>query len=218
MPFKETYPCWTGRDDTAPFVPGRPAEVPRFQSLTALNEAMLCCTRCELAPGRIQVVRGAGPQSARVLFLGEAPGAREDEAGEPFIGSAGRLFTRLLEGAGMQRQDVYITNVVACRPPGNRAPRPREVLAHAPWLQEQLRLVRPEVVATLGRTALTWFIPGAKITELTGVPQYIPWGETRLRILPLFHPAAALRSPDRIPALESAFATLRRMLDEEGPV
>jgi uracil-DNA glycosylase len=205
--------CWRGRDDPRPFEPGVPERVARFRSLTALNEAMASCTRCDLAPARIQVVRGVGPRRARVLFLGEAPGAKEDEAGEPFVGSAGRLFSRLLAAAGLERNDVYITNVVACRPPKNRAPRSSEVKAHAPWLEEQIRLVQPEVVATLGRTALVYFMPGAKITQLTGLPQQLDWQARTLTLLPLYHPAAALRSPDLVPALESAFAVLRELLD-----
>lgn len=193
-------------------MPGLPPEVPHASSLKGLFSAMACCTRCDLAPGRTQVVAGVGPKRARVLFLGEAPGAREDEGGEPFVGAAGRLFTRLLEEAGISRSDVFITNVVACRPPKNRAPRPAEIRAHAPWLEQQIRLVAPDVIATLGRTALTYFLPGAKITELTGTPQTLAWNGRQVTLLPLFHPAAALRSPDRVPALEAGFAVLRRLL------
>lgn len=205
-------PCWTGKEDPRPFTPGIPAEVPRYRSIRTLNEEMACCTRCELAPGRTRVVRGVGARRARVLFLGEAPGASEDRAGEPFVGSAGRLLARLLEDADLERSDVYITNVVACRPPKNRTPRVSEVKAHAPWLEEQLRLVRPEVVVTLGRVALTYFIPKAKITQLSGRPQEVDWNGRTLRLLPLFHPAAALRAPDLLPRLEAGFAALRSML------
>src|SRR5690606_37479063 len=134
-------PCWTGKDDPRRFVPGIPDPVPRYRSVARLNAEMSCCTRCELAAGRTRVVKGVGPKRARVLFLGEAPGASEDRAGEPFVGSAGRLLDRLLERAGLERSDIYITNVVACRPPKNRTPRVSEVRAHAPWLEEQLRLV-----------------------------------------------------------------------------
>jgi uracil-DNA glycosylase len=204
--------CWTGKADPGPFVPGIPETVPRYRSVGTLNDEMACCTRCELAPGRTQVVRGVGARRARVLFLGEAPGASEDRAGEPFVGSAGRLLSRLLEEAGLDRSEVYITNVVACRPPKNRTPRVSEVKAHAPWLEEQLRLVRPEVVVTLGRVALTYFIPKAKITELSGSAQTVEWNGAELRLLPLFHPAAALRAPDLLPRLESGFAVLRSML------
>lgn len=205
-------PCWTGKDDPAPFVPGVPDPVPRFRSVAKLNAQMACCTRCELAPGRTQVVRGVGPKRARVFFLGEAPGASEDRAGEPFVGAAGRLLDRLLERASLARSDIYITNVVACRPPKNRTPRAGEVRAHAPWLEEQLRLVGPEVVVTLGRIALTYFIPKARITELSGQAQQVEWRGAALHLLPLFHPAAALRSPDLMPRLEAGFTVLKSML------
>lgn len=210
-------PCWKGKDDIAPLIPGVPERVGRFRSLATLNEAMSCCTRCDLAPGRTQVVRGVGPTRARVLFLGEAPGRQEDEGGEPFIGAAGRLFSRLLEPTGLRRSDVYITNVVACRPPANRAPKRSEIMAHAPWLDEQLRLVQPEVVATLGRVALTWFMPGAKVTELNGQPQRLTWQDRPLVLLPLFHPAAALRDPRRVPLLEGGFAVLGELLKSGAP-
>jgi uracil-DNA glycosylase len=204
----------SGRYERMPYLTGLPTTVPRLRSLPALNSAMCDCTRCALAEGRTRVVMGVGPRSARVFFLGEAPGAREDEAGEPFVGAAGRLFDRMLATAGVRRQDVYVTNVVACRPPGNRAPRPVEVRAHAPWLEEQIRLVRPEIIATLGRTALTYFVPNAKITELTGRPRSLVWQERIFTLLPLFHPAAALRSPNRLPLLESGFAMLRQLLED----
>jgi uracil-DNA glycosylase len=206
----------SGRYEGMPFLTGIPTTVPRLRSLPALNSAMCDCTRCALAEGRTRVVSGVGPRSARVFFLGEAPGAREDEAGEPFVGAAGRLFDRMLAMAGVRRHDVYVTNVVACRPPGNRAPRPVEIRAHAPWLEEQIRLVRPEIIATLGRTALTYFVPHAKITELTGLPRSLVWQERIFTLLPLFHPAAALRSPDRLPLLEAGFGVLRRLLEDDS--
>jgi uracil-DNA glycosylase len=207
--------CWKGKDDVEPFVPGLPAAVPRFRSVTRLNDEMACCTRCELALGRTQVVRGVGARRARVMFLGEAPGAKEDAAGEPFVGAAGRLFERLLGTAGLQRSDVYVSNVVACRPPANRTPRVREIRAHTPWLEEQIRLVRPGIVATLGRIALTWFLPDARITKLTGQPQILPWHGRSLTLLPLYHPAAALRARDLLPLLEEGFAVLRDLLEAE---
>ncbi|HEX6133034.1 MAG TPA: uracil-DNA glycosylase [Longimicrobiales bacterium] len=193
-------------------MPGLPESLPRYRSLRTLNAEMRCCTRCDLAPRRTQVVRGVGPKSARVLFLGEAPGASEDRAGEPFVGAAGRLLDRLLEQAGLERADVYITNVVACRPPQNRNPRAAEVRAHAPWLAEQLRIVGPEVVVTLGRIALLWFIPGAKVTELSGRVRDVEWNGRSVRLLPLFHPAAALRTRSLLPELEAGFAVLKSLL------
>lgn len=194
MPRKSTsQPCWRGKGDPYPFVPGIPLEVPRRRSLKQLYSEMACCTRCELATGRTQVVHGIGSASASVMFVGEAPGEKEDLAGEPFVGNAGRLLDRLLEDTGISRKAVFITNIVACRPPRNRTPRVKEVRAHAPWIEEQLRLVKPKLVVTLGRIALTYFVPKAKVSELRGVPQRITHGDRALVVLPTFHPSAVLR-------------------------
>lgn len=204
--------CWRGRGDSTPFVPGLPDAVPAARSLSALFEAMACCTRCDLAAGRTQVVPGVGPRRASVVLLGEAPGADEDRQGAPFVGRAGRLLDRLLDTAGLDRSEVFITNVVACRPPGNRTPRVREIRAHSPWLERQLRLVRPRLVVTLGRVALAYFVPGAKVTEVRGRPKTLEHGGLRLTILPTLHPAAALRAPDLLPSLEKDFGRLAKLL------
>jgi uracil-DNA glycosylase family 4 len=194
MPRKSTsLPCWRGKDDPSPFVPGIPAEVPRPRSLKQLFSAMTCCTRCELATGRTQVVHGIGSATASLMFVGEAPGEKEDLAGEPFVGNAGRLLDRLLEESGISRKSVFITNIVACRPPKNRTPKVKEVRAHAPWIEEQLRLVKPKLVVTLGRVALSYFVPKAKVSEIHGVPQRISHGGQALIVLPTFHPSAVLR-------------------------
>lgn len=206
--------CWRGRGDPTPFVPGLPDPVPSPRSLARLFDEMACCTRCDLARGRTQVVRGIGPRRASVFLLGEAPGAEEDRHGVPFVGRAGRLLDRLLSRAGVERRSVFITNVVACRPPGNRAPRAAEIRAHSPWLEHQLRLVRPRIVVTLGRIALGYFVPGAKVTEARGKPIRIDHAGRSLIILPTYHPAAALRSPDLLPALEADFGRLVDLLRE----
>lgn len=210
--------CWRGRGDPTPFVPGLPERIPRVESLGALFRSMACCTRCELAAGRTQVVVGVGSPHARVMFIGEAPGAEEDLRGEPFVGAAGRLFNRLLEENGFSRDEVFITNVVACRPPGNRTPRTREVRAHSPWLEEQLRLVDPDVLVTLGRIALTYFLPRAKVTEVRGMPQEVERNGRVIPLLPLFHPAAILRNREELlPRMEADFARLRPLLKATRP-
>ena len=129
---------------------------------------------------------------AHVMFVGEAPGASEDEQGLPFVGRAGKLLDQLLEEAGLVRDEVFITNVVKARPPGNRDPKAAEVAHHLPWLERQLALVAPSVVIPLGRHALAHFAPGRKITEVHG--ELIADGDRRL--VPWLHPAAALRSRD----------------------
>jgi uracil-DNA glycosylase len=143
---------------------------------------------CEQATN---LVPGEGSATAAVMLVGEAPGAKEDESGRPFVGGAGKLLDRLLEEAGLQRSDVFITNVVKARPPGNRDPTAAEVRHHLPWLEQQLALIRPRVIVPVGRHALAHFAPGQKITEVHGTP--IDTGERRL--VPWLHPSAALRNP-----------------------
>lgn len=202
--------CWNGKDDPRPFVPGLPEAIRPTRSLASLFEQMACCTRCDLARERTQVVPGVGPKRADIMLIGEGPGADEDRHGRPFVGRAGRLLDQLLAGSGIDRDDVFITNVVACRPPGNRTPRAREIAAHAPWLDAQLRIVRPQLVVTLGRTALVYFIPNAKVTALRGKIQSVERAGLKLRVLPTYHPAALLRNPDLIADAERDFAGIER--------
>lgn len=204
--------CWRGKGDPNPFVPGVPAEIPRARSLSELFEAMDCCTLCELARERTQVVRGVGPATAELMFVGEAPGADEDRKGEPFVGRSGRLLDELLEANGIDRRRVFITNIVACRPPGNRNPKAAEIRAHAPWLEEQIRLVGPKIVATLGRVALGYFLPGAKVTEVRGTPQAIERNGRSITLLPLLHPSAILRRRELLPEMEADVAKLAALL------
>lgn len=173
---------------------------------------MACCTRCDLAPGRTQVVRGVGPPDARVMFVGEAPGGQEDREGRPFVGRAGSLLDRLLEQNELDRDAVFITNVVACRPPGNRTPRVREIRAHAPWLEHQIRLVAPELVVTLGGTALGYFRPDDRITRVHGQPFTIERDGRAIALLPLYHPAAVFRRRELLTEMESDFASVRKLL------
>ena len=215
-------PCWRGKDDSAPFVPGLPAEVPSFKKLAPLFEAMTCCTRCDLALGRTQVVHGVGPQSAELMLIGEGPGQQEDEKGKPFVGSAGRMLDQLLEQAEVDRKSVFISNIVACRPPGNRAPKISEIKAHAPWINEQIRIVQPLLIVTLGRSALLHFLPKEKITQIHGVVRRVERADDVLWILPTFHPAAAFRNEDLKPLLEADFRAiepaLRKLRRANAPV
>jgi uracil-DNA glycosylase len=191
---------------TAP--PGFPAEIPEAPDLKALEEVMVRCTRCELAVSRTQVVPGAGDPRARVLVVGEAPGANEDRSGFPFVGASGRLLEEMLARAGLRREEVFIANVVRCRPPENRSPRTVEIRACAGWLAQQIRLIRPVVVVVLGRFALQHFLPSGKISQLQGEPTVVEYGGGPLRLYPLLHPAAVLRAPDRRPEYEAQFRRL----------
>lgn len=188
----------------------------RYVSLEDLHEAMLGCVACELAESRTQVVPGVGPDDADVVLLGEAPGAREDKGGAPFVGAAGKLLDGLLEDVGVERNRLYIANTVACRPPKNRNPRVREVRAHAPWLEEQLRLVAPRVVVTLGRVPLVYFFPDAKITEVHGEPRWVERDDVAFHLLPTFHPAAALRRRrELLDVLRADLAKLTGLLEKK---
>lgn len=147
------------------------------------------------------------------MLIGEGPGANEDREGRPFVGRGGRLLDALLEEAGVNRSEAFVTNTVACRPPGNRTPKPAEVRAHAPWLEEQIRLVAPEVIVTLGRSALTWFLPREKITQVHGTAQKLERHGRVFWLLPTFHPAAALRNDELRPLMQEDLRKLRSLLE-----
>jgi uracil-DNA glycosylase len=156
----------------------------------ALSAAMRGCVRCpELAATRTQVVVGQTPPGARLLVVGEAPGAREDDLGLPFVGRSGRLLDALLAEAGLDRTQVAVLNTVKCRPPGNRVPTRVETASCRPWLQEQLRLVAPRLVVTLGLSATAWFLGRTALAPVRGVVHEVDG----LAVLPTYHPAAALR-------------------------
>ena len=155
---------------------------------------------CGFAPCETctQLVPGTGPADARIVIVGEAPGAKEDAAGEPFVGPSGRLLDALLAEAGLDRASVFITNVVKARPPDNRDPTAAEVAHHRPWLERQLAIISPDLVVPLGRHALARFAPGAAIGEVHGTAV----GGGPYRLFPLYHPAAALHNPPLRPTLE----------------
>jgi uracil-DNA glycosylase len=183
-----------------------------IQVLQELETRALVCTQCGLAETRTQVVFGVGDPEARLMFVGEAPGKNEDLQGEPFVGAAGKLLDSLLEEIGLRRSEVYIANVLKCRPPGNRDPRPDEIDACKGYLREQIRLVAPEVVMTLGNFATKLLLnTEVGITRLRG--QAYPWWLDAL-LVPTFHPAAALRSGDRVTSqMREDFALVRSILD-----
>jgi uracil-DNA glycosylase len=184
------------------------------RTLEVVKEEALVCTKCRLAGGRTQVVFGVGNPHADLMFVGEAPGFNEDKQGEPFVGAAGQLLTKLLGDIGLRRSDVRITNVLLCRPPGNRDPMPDEIDSCKPWLKEQIELVDPRIICTLGNFA-TQLLLGRKvgITKVRG--QRFDW---RGRVLvPTFHPAAILRSGSAglaMQQIEQDFLLIRKTLDE----
>ncbi len=170
----------------------------RHAALEAIATEVRACTRCRLAETRTKAVPGEGRSDTEVMLVGEGPGQTEDQQGRPFVGRAGDLLVKLLSTLGWRRQEVFITNIVKCRPPGNRDPEPDEIAACAPYLQRQLEVLDPAVVVTLGRFSMAHFRPGERITQIHGthVPAPEAAGARDALAFAMFHPAAALRSSD----------------------
>lgn len=170
----------------------------RAAALEAIAAEVRVCTRCRLSQTRTHAVPGEGHPDTEVVFVGEGPGQTEDQQGRPFVGRAGDLLVKLLSTLGWRRQEVFITNIVKCRPPGNRDPEPDEIAACVPYLRRQLEILDPAVVATLGRFSMGHFRPGERITQIHGTAALAP-PETGARdalVYALYHPAAALRSTE----------------------
>src|ERR687886_289523 len=182
-------------------------------ALAAFEDSVAGCTRCRLAQGRTQVVFGSGSPTADLMFVGEAPGFHEDQQGVPFVGQAGKLLEKLLGGIGLARSDVYIANVLKCRPPGNRDPQPDEIEACEGHLFRQIELIEPKVVATLGNFA-TKLLSGRPlgITRVHGQEQEAQLGGRRVLLYPIYHPAAALYTPKMLEVLQSDFARIPELM------
>jgi uracil-DNA glycosylase family 4 len=193
----------------------------RRERLVEVYEEASKCTRCPLSETRTKVVFGAGSADADLMFVGEAPGAEEDRQGLPFVGRAGALLTELLGEIGMHRDDVWICNVLKCRPPGNRDPQPLEIESCQPYLHRQIELIEPRVVATLGNFS-TKLLTGnpTGISRVHGAAQVHQLGSRSVFLMPLFHPAAALRTPSLVATLREDFGKLGELLAQplpEGP-
>ncbi|HUK12153.1 MAG TPA: uracil-DNA glycosylase [Thermoanaerobaculaceae bacterium] len=181
--------------------------------LAAMGSALAGCRRCRLCQGRTQVVFGVGNPRARVVFVGEGPGAEEDRRGEPFVGNAGQLLNAMLPSIGLRRQDVYIANIVKCRPPGNRDPQPDEAAACMPFLKRQIELIDPEVIVLLGRIAARYLLgTSAPISSYRG--RWTTWQGRD--VLPTYHPAYLLRSPLGKRDSWADFKKLKQRLDAAG--
>jgi DNA polymerase len=198
-------------------VPERPA-AERREELVELLRDMREEHECPLAAQRTNLVFGAGHADADLMFVGEAPGATEDERGLPFVGRAGQLLNQLLSEIGLERGDVFITNVTKCRPPGNRDPLPAEIEVCKPYLYRQIELIEPKVICTLGNFATKCLTRSNRgITSVRGRPQVHELGGRWVRLYPLFHPAAALRTPAHLDALREDLARLPALLEEPPP-
>ena len=181
------------------------------EALDTLAKQISVCTKCDLYKDRTHAVPGEGPTHAEIMLIGEGPGANEDKQGRPFVGASGKFLDQLLAQAGVTRADVWITNVVKCRPPGNRDPQPAEIkTCTANYLDHQIKLVNPSIIVTLGRHSMSRFIPDAKITQIHGQMQKVG----RRFVIPMFHPAAALHQVRFRPMLLEDFAKLPGLLEE----
>jgi DNA polymerase len=183
--------------------------------LATMRDAVSGCTRCPLSATRTQVVFGSGSATADLMFVGEAPGFHEDKQGVPFVGAAGQLLGKLLNGIGLTRDDVFVANVLKCRPPGNRDPQPEEIASCESYLFRQIALIQPRVICTLGNFA-TKLLSGKPdgITRVHGREQDVVLGGTRVLLYPIFHPAAALYTPRMLDVLQEDF---RRLPELIGP-
>jgi len=191
--------------------------LPVVDQLEAIAATVRACTRCPLSATRIQAVPGEGDPAAEVLFLGEGPGGQEDKEGRPFVGAAGKVLAEMLEKIGLAREQVFITNVVKCRPPDNRDPLPLEKEACRPYLDEQLALIQPKLIVLLGRHALESMIPGQSISKVHGQAKRFK-GQV---FFPVFHPAATLYRRELKQELERDFLKipllLKKLRDEPAP-
>ena len=173
-------------------------------TLEAIAEEVKVCTDCELCRGRTHAVPGVGDPNARVMLIGEGPGFNEDKQGLPFVGQSGKLLSELLSHAGLAREEVFITNVVKCRPPGNRDPLPDEIAACSNYLDRQIEAINPDVIVTLGRFSMSRWFPGERISQVHGKPRRS--GERM--IVPMYHPAAALHQRAILPDIQADFRQL----------
>ena len=180
--------------------------------LGKIADAVSACQKCGLHHSRSKGVPGEGPHNAEIMFIGEGPGFHENNQGRPFVGAAGDFLVELLAGIGIKREEVFITNVVKCRPPGNRDPLPEELTACAPYLEKQLQIINPKVIVTLGRFSMARFISNAKISEIHGQPVQV----NGMLVVPFYHPAAALHRPSLRSEVEEDFSRLPELIKNAG--
>lgn len=180
------------------------------ETLAAIAQEISVCTKCDLHFSRKNAVPGEGPANAEIMLIGEGPGYYENEQGRPFVGSSGKFLTQLLAQAGLKRSDVWIGNVIKCRPPGNRDPQPQELAACDPYLERQIAAINPKIIITLGRFSMAKFLPGARISKIHGEMHRVG----KRFVIPMFHPAAALHQPKYRPLILADFAKLPSLLEE----
>jgi DNA polymerase len=180
------------------------------KDLDELARQVAACQRCRLGQMRTRAVPGHGPVESQIMFIGEAPGFHEDRQGLPFVGAAGKFLDELLASIELKREDVFIANVIKCRPPGNRDPKPDEIAACRPYLDRQIELIRPRIIITLGRFSMARYFPGASISRIHGRPKR----SGGVIYYPMFHPAAALHQPRWRPLIEEDMKRIPELLAE----
>lgn len=186
------------------------------EDLAKVAQGVKDCRKCPLWESAANPVPGEGDPDAEIMFIGEAPGYWEDQKGRPFVGQAGKLLDRLLSTIGIKRNEVFIGNVLKHRPPGNRDPLPGETLACQEWLDKQIEIIQPKLIVTLGRFAMSKFIPDGKITQIHGQPRLVDWRGKKMVVLSLFHPAAALRSTQVMAQTEEDFRKIPEIVGSDA--
>ncbi len=184
-----------------------------MENLEEVARRVRTCTDCPLSGSRTNAVPGEGPENSEIMFIGEGPGYQEDQQGRPFVGPAGKFLEELLESIGYTRQEVYIANMVKCRPTSNRDPLPAEIAACSKYLDRQIELIRPRLVVTLGRFSMSKFIPNESISRAHGTPRNIGG----LTVFPIMHPAAALHRQELRKSIEEDFHAIPALLKETAP-
>jgi len=185
------------------------------QELEKINEQIKKCTACPLYKNANLAVPGDGNPNTKVMFIGEGPGYWEDQKGLPFVGQAGKLLDELLASIGFKREDVFIGNVIKHRPPSNRDPLPEEIEACRPFLDQQIAIIDPEVIVTLGRFSLNKFLPGVYISHVHGQARFIDFAGKKRIVLPMYHPAAALRRGEIKQTLGADFKKILEFIDND---
>jgi DNA polymerase len=185
-----------------------------MSALTELYQQIALCVKCDIARLRMKVVPGEGAENAEIMFIGEAPGWHEDQQGRPFVGQAGQYLDRLLASIGLDRRQVYIANVIKCRPPDNREPLPTEIQNCQPWLDAQIELIKPKMIVTLGRYSMARYFPGKSISKIHGTAQK----RDGVIYYAMYHPAAALHQQSLRMAIEADFQKIPKILAEAAKV
>ncbi|MBI4057868.1 uracil-DNA glycosylase [Candidatus Microgenomates bacterium] len=184
------------------------------RQLGTLKKEMEGDKNLPLRKGATQLVFGEGNPNADIYFLGEGPGYWEDQKGRPFVGQAGKLLSQLLESIGLKREEVYISNIVRFRPPENRDPTPDEIKAFEPYVDREIDIIKPKIIVTLGRISMGKFLPDVLISRVHGKPQTLSWHSHDIVVIPMYHPAAALRRGELLEQMREDFKVIPKILEE----